>query len=288
MNFKILGEIILFAGVAWYINSIYNFVEFNKVTKVKINRFNRFNNPINDTTDYSKIFPTNNIDVDTIILCNVDKKTLHSLLTVNKYLANIIVNNSFWRLRMGTRLGLTTKNVDTNFKSITNLLDNSKSLSDNMYYIMLNRGCKYFQQVYDLLGENKKYGYFYKNIKNENLKRTVDTLYKNIFRSPRKTQYDFKEFKLFVRETILLIDKEYNFKYSYFNQLTDIIRVEIVVNFQDNDENIFIQCNKPSKLITLLFELSRKLDIKTISITNNENVTSMINKLLYKIIERLT
>ena len=92
-----------------YINSIYKFVEFNNLEPIKFNKFNKFNKSINVKTDYSKIFHTNNIDIDTIILSIVNKETLISLSTVNKYLANIIISNNFWRLRMETRLGLKTK-----------------------------------------------------------------------------------------------------------------------------------------------------------------------------------
>lgn len=65
MNLKILDSV-------WYVYNTY--VKFN----------------------YDKIFPTNNIDIDTIILSMVDKNTLINLSTVNKYFSNIIDNNSFW------------------------------------------------------------------------------------------------------------------------------------------------------------------------------------------------
>ncbi len=182
---------------------------------------------------------------------------------------------------MDTRLGLTARNIDTNFRLITNSLDNNKSLSDNLYYIIRNK--KHFQQIYDVLGENKKYGYMRRHIENTNLERTVNILYKNIFRQPGVTQYDFTEWIKFRKETIMLVDPRYDFK-----GLTDILEVKISVNFQDNDENITIKCNNPNKLMCLLFELSKQLQIKTIRISNTENNSDVLNKLLYKIIEKLT
>lgn len=284
MNLQILGEIVIFTGTVWCINKyIYKFIEFNSLELIKSNKFNK---SINETNDYSKIFPTNNIDIDTIILSTVDKETLISLSTVNKYLANIIINNNFWRLRMEVRLGLKTKNVNTNFKLITNILDNNKSLSDNMGLMMKNYSIRYFNQVYDILGENKKYGYFRRYIENKNLGKVVNTIHRKIFRPPFETQYDFKEWNRFFRETILLVDLQYDFE--YLKRMTDIMKVKITVNFEDNDEIITIKCNKPNKLIILLFELSQRLQIKTISISNTENNPDMLNKLIYKIIERLT
>jgi hypothetical protein len=276
MNLQILGEIVLFSGAVWYINSIYKFIEFNKLASVECNKFNR---SINDITDYSKIFPTNNIDIDTIILSIVNKETLISLSTVNKYLNNIIMNNSFWRLRMETRLGLKTKNVDTNYKLITNLLDNNRSLSDNMGLMIKNYKCRYFKQVYDILGENKKHSYYRKDIENKYLGKTINDIHRDIFRPFFKTQYDFKEWNKFIKET----DPRYNFK-----GLTDIMEIKITVNFEDNDEIITIKCNGPNKLMILLFEFSRRLRFKTISISGIENNSDILNKLLYKIIEKLT
>lgn len=282
MNFQILAEIAIFSGVAWYINSIYKFVEFNELVS---NKFNKFNKLINDTTDYSKIFPTNNVDVDSIILSIVNKETLISLSTVSKYLADIITNKSFWRIRMEMRLELKTKNNDTNFRLITNMLDNNRSLSDNLHFYLFPNN-KHFQQVYNILGENKKYGYLLKRVENKNLERVINAIYKNIFRPPHEAQYNFKEWKIFLKQTIELIGAKYI--YSDFNKLTDIMKIKIIVNYQDNDECITIKCNKPSKLMILLFELSQRLQIKTIDISGIENNPDSLNLLFCKIIERLT
>jgi len=282
MNLEVLGGIVLFSGALWYINSIYKFVEFINVEPIK---FNKFNKSINDKIDYSKIFPTNNIDIDPIILSIVNKETLISLSTVNKYLANIIISNNFWRVRMGIRLGLKTKNNDTNFRFITNTLDNNKSLSYNIESMMSNYSREYFNQVYDILGENKKYGYYRRFIENKNLGKVVNTISRKIFRPFFDTQYDFKEWKKFLKETILFIDTKYDC--NNLNQMTDIMEVKIIVNFEDNDEIITIKCNKPGKLLMLLFEFSQRLQIKNISISNTENNPDILNKLIYKIIERL-
>lgn len=279
MNLQILSEIVLFSGALWYINSIYKFVEFINVEPIK------FNKSINDKTDYSKIFPTNNIDIDTIILSIVNKETLISLSTVNKYLANIIISNNFWRLRMETRLGLKTKNIDTNFRFITNTLDNDKSLSYNIRFIIPNYSRKYFNQVCDILGENKKYGYYRRYIENKCLGKAVNAVHRKIFRPFLETQYDFKEWKKFLKETILLINPQYDC--NNLNQMTDIMKVKITVNFEDNDEVITIKCNKPNRLLIILFELSQSFQIKNVSISYTENNSDILNKLIYKIIERL-
>ena len=282
MNLQILGEIIVFSGVVWYINKRYNLIEFNKLTRVE---FNKFNKPINDTIDYSKMFPIKNVDIDTVILSIVNKETLISLSTVNKYLSNIIISNPFWRLRMEARLGLKTKNMDTNFRFITNVLDNSKSLSDNMYCIMRSHH-KHSQEVYELLAENRRYGYLRKYIENKNLEILVIALCRNIFRPPFKPQYDFTEWREFLKESITNLPSD--FKESYLKNRTDIMEVKLTVNFNNNNETIMIKCNSPFKLMMLLFEFSRKLQVKTISISGTENNPDILNKWLYKAIERLT
>lgn len=301
MNLKILGEIVLFSGAVWCINKyIYNFIDFNKVDYIKTNKLNKFNKDINNKNDYSKIYPINNVDIDTIILATVDKKTLINLSIVNKYLANIITNRYFWRLRMENRLKLKTNNIDANFKLITNLLDNNKSLSDNMGFMFSGRYYRHFTQVYDILGENRKMPYFVKLIENKSLKKIVNDIYRDIFTLSRKKRRDFKEFTKFLGEIILSndtrsvqgrspllpIDPQYDFK--YLNEMTDIIQVKIIVKFDENNEIIIIKSNKPSKLILLTFELSQIFQIKNISTSNTKNNSDKLNSLLNKVIERLT
>jgi len=265
MNLEILGGIVLFFGTFCY--------TYNKY--IKSNKFN-----------YDKIFPTNNLDIDMMILSTVNKETLINLSVVNKYLTNIITNNSFWRLRMENRLGLKTKNNATNFKLIINLLDNNQPLSDNMSTLLYH---KHSEEIYDVLAENKKYGFFRKQIKNKNLERIVDRIRKNIFNSFYEKEYDFDVWDRFYKETTLMVDQQPNLDFfKYMRELTEIMEVNIVVHFQNNDENILIKWNNPKKIMRLLFELSRQLQIKNINISNTENNQNIINKLLYKVIERLT
>jgi hypothetical protein len=270
MSLDILGKIIIVSGTLWYVNRIFN--NFNK-----------------HTNDYSKIFPTYHIDIDKMILSVANKETLISLSTVSKYLNNVINDNSFWRLRMETRLGLTTKNNDVDFKLVTNLLDNDKRLSTNMALIFRDYELETYQQIYDILGENKIYRYCTRFIKNKKLKQQADNIYQNIFRPPHKVQYDFIECLKFINETIILINRPPNKEtYSFLKRMTDIMTTEIVVNFENKEEIITTKCNRPIKLIKILFEFSRKLEIKRITISNIDSNSDILNELLYKIIERLT
>lgn len=262
MNFT-LSKIVVFSGVAWCINKIYNFITQD---------------------NYCDIFPTHCLDVDTIILSFVDKEILISLSTVNHYFAYIIKNKYFWKLRMENKLALKSNNTD--FRFITNILDNNKSFSDNLYTTKITYGASYAQQLYDVLGENRKYGYLLNHIENKNLEQTVIRIYRNLYKRPYEEQYDFKEWKIFIKQTIEFLGT--NYSYVNFNRLTDIMEIKIVVNYQNNNEPIIIKCNKPSKIMVLLFELSRQLDIKSINISCIENNSKTLNMLLYKIVEQLT
>ena len=253
MNY--IGEILIVSGFIW---GTYNF--FNK-SYVKY--FNK---------SYV-IFPTYMVDIDTIILSFVDKEIL-SHLSVNKYLANIIDSPYFWRVRMENKIGLKSDNI-LNYRCITNLFDNNQSLSENVCHILHHR---YRQQIFDLLAENQIYGYFFKQIENKNLENTFNTIYKNIFRPPNQPKYDLTAFNIFYNQ----LKTNNQFTYVYINCITTLIKVKITVYFE-GEEDIIIKCNRPMKLMILLYELSRVLSIKKISISNTDN--HLINLFYQKLIK---
>ncbi len=248
MNY--IGEIIIISSVIWGTCKF-----FNKPYHVKV-------------------FPTYMIDIDTIILSFVDKEILYHL-SVNKYLTNIIENPYFWRIRMENKIGLKTDNI-IDFRCITNLFDNNQSLSENVRHVLHHR---YKQQIFDLLAENQKYGYFFKQIENKNLENTFNIIYKTIFRSPGQPKYDLTAFNIFYNE---LLKNE--FTYHYMNCINTLIKVNITVYFE-GEEDIIIKCNRPMKLMILLYELSKVLSIKKINISNTEN--NLINIFYQRLIKVL-
>jgi len=270
MNIKILDSV-------WYVYNKY--VKFN----------------------YDKIFPTNNVDIDTIILSVVDKNTLISLSTVNKYLAEIINNKSFWRLRMENRLGLISKDDNTNFRLITDLFDNSKSLRDN-FKDCLAIFHKDYEKMYHILGENKIILYFDIYCNDYQLERKVIDIRKksaklfnenkealliiqnNIIKINQDNLINIKT-KEFILEIISSINPYYDL--TIFDSLTNIIEIKMIIYFDNFYKKLILRCNKPILLTLLLLELSQELEIKNISISNPENNLNITNELLYKTIERL-
>lgn len=260
MNLKVLGGIVLFSGSIWYL--------YNKYIKSTISSI--FN-----------IFPTNNVDIDTVILSMVDKEILVSLFRVNKYLTNIINTKSFWKLRMKSRLGLITKNDNINFRLITNLFDNNKSFRDNTAGIINH---EYFKEIYYVLGENKKVFYIYRFAENKDLQGQINDINKILHERLRIKENGL--LKQFLTKTNLSINLINDLK--FFTILTNIVEIKTKVNFRNNDENIVLRCNKPLHLVILLFELYQKLEIKNISITNPYNNSDEVNQLLYETIKSLT
>jgi len=277
MNLITLNKIMILSSTILCLKIFHNYITSN-IIKINNTNIDKINN--NDVISWYKKFPIYCNDIDSIILCMVNKPILRNLSKVNKYLNNIINDKNFWRMRMEKRLGLKTKNNDINFKLLTNILDNNDCM-EKIYLKHKNKN--YGDELMNLLCENKKIHYFVKFNNNKNLSLFIDDIYRNLTNQSLFPKSHFK----FIADTILLMNNKENIKISELLCITDIINIKVNVNFENDDEIIEIKCNSPLKSIQFLFECSNKLQIKEIRISNNENYSDIINNFMYKIIERL-
>lgn len=202
---------------------------------------------------------------------------------------------------MENRLRLKTKDDSTDFRLITNSFDNNKSLQENfMNYLAIFH--KDYEKMYRILGENKIVLYFDIYCNDYQLKRKIINIHKKspkLFSKNQESLLIIKNGTIRINQDSLINIKTKQFileiissikpdsDLTIFGSLTNIIEIKMIIYFDFFYRKVILRCNKPILIILLLFELSQELEIKNINIINPENNLEIVNKLLYKTIEKL-